>query len=86
MKEPGIKRSESLNGDPKFIEALADIAKQHLESGDRCSRQMPLRCPMCVSVRCQEQKVSSNPHVDRNWKRTGILIVDTEILLDTQGE
>ncbi|KAF8430148.1 hypothetical protein EV426DRAFT_580082 [Tirmania nivea] len=49
-------RSESLNGDPKFIEALADIAKRHLESGYRCSRQMPLRCPMCVSARCQEQK------------------------------
>lgn len=56
MKQPGIKRAESLNGDPKFIEALADIAKQHLESGDRCSRQMPLRCPMCVSARCEEQK------------------------------
>ncbi|RPB23034.1 ferrochelatase-domain-containing protein [Terfezia boudieri ATCC MYA-4762] len=57
MKQPGIKRTESLNGDPKFIEALADIAKQHLMSGDLCSRQMSLRCPMCVSARCQEQKV-----------------------------
>ena len=64
MKQPGIKRAESLNGDPKFIEALADIAKKHLESGDLCSRQMSLRCPMCVSARCQEQKVSSSPHAD----------------------
>ena len=58
MKQPGIKRAESLNGDPRFIEALADIVKRHLESGTRCSKQMPLRCPMCVNVRCEEQKVS----------------------------
>ena len=58
MKQPGIRRAESLNGDPLFIEALADIVKQHLESGARCSKQMPLRCPMCVSAKCEEQKVS----------------------------
>ncbi|KAF8475823.1 putative mitochondrial ferrochelatase [Kalaharituber pfeilii] len=55
-KQPGIKRAESLNGDPLFIEALADIAKMHLESGEKCSRQLALRCPMCVNLRCQEQK------------------------------
>ncbi|KAF2270237.1 ferrochelatase-domain-containing protein [Lojkania enalia] len=52
----GVKRIESLNGNPIFIEALADIAKAHLESGESCSPQMALRCPGCVSERCLEQK------------------------------
>ncbi|KAJ2974821.1 hypothetical protein NQ176_g5853 [Zarea fungicola] len=51
-----IKRAESLNGSPLFIEALADIAKQHLQSGDTCSKQMLLRCPGCKSERCAESK------------------------------
>lgn len=55
-KQPGIKRAESLNGDPMFIEALADIAHQHLKSGIKASSQLELRCPMCVSERCLEQK------------------------------
>ncbi|KAG0635488.1 hypothetical protein HOY80DRAFT_981769 [Tuber brumale] len=55
-KQPGIKRAESLNGDPLFIEALADIAKTHLESQGRTSIQMALRCPMCKSEKCAEQK------------------------------
>lgn len=54
--EEGIKRMESLNGDPKFIEALANIARQHLEENKRSSKQLSLRCPMCVSERCAEQK------------------------------
>lgn len=51
-----IKRSESLNGSPVFIQALADIAKAHLESGESCSLQMGLRCPGCKSERCAESK------------------------------
>ncbi|KAH6671671.1 mitochondrial ferrochelatase-like protein [Halenospora varia] len=51
-----IKRSESLNGHPVFIEALADIAKAHLDSGITCSKQMGLRCPGCKSERCAESK------------------------------
>ena len=52
----GIKRAESLNGSPIFIEALADIAKQHLDAGIACSQQMGLRCPGCKSEKCLEQK------------------------------
>ncbi|KAF1961926.1 ferrochelatase mitochondrial precursor [Byssothecium circinans] len=52
----GVKRVESLNGNPVFIEALADIAKKHLQSGVACSAQMTLRCPGCVSERCLAQK------------------------------
>lgn len=52
----GIKRAESLNGNPVFIQALADIAHAHLKSGVSCSRQMALRCPGCTSEKCLQQK------------------------------
>jgi protoporphyrin/coproporphyrin ferrochelatase len=51
-----IKRTESLNGSPIFIQALADIAKEHLDSGIACSKQMGLRCPGCKSEKCAESK------------------------------
>ena len=54
--QPGVKRAESLNGSPIFIQALADIARDHLWSGQSCSRQMGLRCQGCTSERCLEQK------------------------------
>lgn len=53
---PGVKRAESLNGSPIFIQALADLARDHLRSGESCSRQMGLRCQGCTSERCLEQK------------------------------
>jgi protoporphyrin/coproporphyrin ferrochelatase len=53
---PGLKRAESLNGNPTFIEALADIAREHLDSGVSCSKQMGLRCQGCTSERCLGQK------------------------------
>ncbi|KAL2220076.1 ferrochelatase [Thermoascus aurantiacus ATCC 26904] len=53
---PGVKRAESLNGSPIFIRALADIALEHLRKGEKCSRQMTLRCQGCKSERCLEQK------------------------------
>jgi protoporphyrin/coproporphyrin ferrochelatase len=56
LDDTGIKRSESLNGSPIFIEALADIALKHMQSGESCSKQMGLRCPGCTSERCLESK------------------------------
>lgn len=53
---PGVKRAESLNDSRVFIEALADVAVNHLRSGESCSRQMGLRCQGCKSERCLEQK------------------------------
>jgi len=53
---PGVKRAESLNDSPVFIQALADVAMKHLRSGESCSRQMGLRCQGCKSERCLEQK------------------------------
>lgn len=51
-----VKRADSLNGHPVFIQALADIAKTHLDSGVLCSKQMGLRCPGCKSERCAASK------------------------------
>lgn len=51
-----VKRADSLNGSPVFIEALADVAKEHLASGESCSPQMDIRCPSCKSERCAETK------------------------------
>lgn len=51
-----IKRADSLNDSPVFIEALADIAKAHLQGKEVCSKQMGLRCPGCTSERCAESK------------------------------
>lgn len=53
---PGVKRAESLNGNPVFIQGLADLAAEHLRSGESCSKQMTLRCQGCTSERCLEQK------------------------------
>ncbi len=50
------KRVESLNGSPVFIEALADLAKKHLEEGVMASKQLGLRCPGCVNAKCTESK------------------------------
>ena len=35
---------------------MADIVKSHLESKAVCSAQLPLRCPMCVNITCEEAK------------------------------
>jgi ferrochelatase len=51
-----VKRCDSLNGSPVFIQALADIAKAHLDSGINCSKQMGLRCPGCTNAKCAESK------------------------------
>ncbi|PBP18007.1 ferrochelatase precursor [Diplocarpon rosae] len=51
-----IKRAESLNDSPVFIQALADIAKEHLDSGEICSKQMGLRCPACTNAKCGASK------------------------------
>lgn len=54
--QEGIKRAESLNGSPVFIQALADIALDHLRHGPGCSTQLGLRCPACTNERCRGSK------------------------------
>ncbi|XP_031569990.1 ferrochelatase, mitochondrial-like [Actinia tenebrosa] len=58
-KEAGIehiRRADSLNDNPTFIQAMADIVLDHLHSNQPCSRQMTLRCPMCVNAVCGPAK------------------------------
>lgn len=47
-----IRRAASLNDNPIFIEAMADIVKTHIKSGISCPPQLSLRCPMCVNQTC----------------------------------
>ncbi|MCO5565531.1 hypothetical protein L7F22_019205 [Adiantum nelumboides] len=63
-----LKRAESLNDEPTFLRALAEIAASHLASCEgqssknepwaqgNTSRQMQLRCPGCVNAVCGESK------------------------------
>ncbi|XP_065063801.1 ferrochelatase, mitochondrial-like isoform X2 [Rhopilema esculentum] len=57
-KEVGanVRRSRSMNDNTLFIEAMADVVKTHLLSGDSSSKQLPLRCPMCINPKCKETK------------------------------
>ncbi|KAM8961476.1 ferrochelatase, mitochondrial [Pelodytes ibericus] len=51
-----IRRAESLNGNPLFSKALADLVISHIKSKEICSKQLNLRCPMCVNPVCGEAK------------------------------
>ncbi|XP_047200384.1 ferrochelatase, mitochondrial [Hippoglossus stenolepis] len=51
-----IRRAESLNGNPIFMRALADLVQSHLKSNESCSRQLTLRCPLCTNPTCGETK------------------------------
>ncbi|KAF4098982.1 hypothetical protein G5714_021012 [Onychostoma macrolepis] len=51
-----IRRAESLNGNPLFFRALADLVQSHLKSNKPCSRQLTLRCPLCVNPTCAQTK------------------------------
>ena len=51
-----IRRCESLNDNPIFVKALADIVKTHIDSNTLCTNQLPLRCPMCINTTCAPMK------------------------------
>jgi ferrochelatase len=44
-----IKRAESLNGSPIFIEGLAQLVSEHLKSGELFSKQYPFDCEIGIS-------------------------------------
>ncbi|KAI9090986.1 hypothetical protein DFS34DRAFT_643774 [Phlyctochytrium arcticum] len=52
----GFKRVESLNDDPLFINAMADLLKAHLSADKPVSTQLSLRCPLCENEKCGKQK------------------------------
>ncbi|XP_027623814.1 ferrochelatase, mitochondrial isoform X1 [Tupaia chinensis] len=51
-----IRRAESLNGNPLFSKALADLVLSHIQSNELCSKQLTLGCPLCVNPVCRETK------------------------------
>ncbi|XP_019496240.1 PREDICTED: ferrochelatase, mitochondrial isoform X2 [Hipposideros armiger] len=51
-----IRRAESLNGNPLFSKALADLVHSHIQSNELCSKQLILSCPLCVNPVCRETK------------------------------
>jgi ferrochelatase len=48
-----FKRAPAFNGDPVFQDALAQIALDHLRSGEACSSQYGFRCPGCTNPDCR---------------------------------
>ncbi|RKP27075.1 hypothetical protein SYNPS1DRAFT_13243 [Syncephalis pseudoplumigaleata] len=52
----GYKRAESLNDSPLFIDAMADIVKEHLRATPSVSKQWMLRCPGCKSDTCSKTR------------------------------
>jgi len=51
-----IRRSNAMNDNAIFIQAMADLVRSHIKSGDACSKQLGLRCPMCVNATCGQTK------------------------------
>lgn len=64
-------RSESLNDDPQFARALADIVAQHLKTEELHSSQYKLRCPSCSNSQCRNIinpiKYYRQPKLIRGW-------------------
>ncbi|KAG0038433.1 ferrochelatase hem15 [Podila clonocystis] len=54
----GLSRAESLNADPVFIDAMADIVKNHLKEAcsSPISKQFKVRCPGCTNETCQDTR------------------------------
>jgi ferrochelatase len=46
-------RAPSLNDDPTFVEALADIVANHLKGEELHGPQYRLRCPSCINPQCR---------------------------------
>ncbi|XP_035232942.1 ferrochelatase, mitochondrial-like [Stegodyphus dumicola] len=51
-----FRRVPAPNDHPSFIECLADIVKNHLNSEEICSQQLLLRCPLCAQATCDQTK------------------------------
>jgi protoporphyrin/coproporphyrin ferrochelatase len=46
-------RAPALNERPRFLDALAEIVRDHLASGEAHSTQYPLRCAGCTNPECR---------------------------------
>lgn len=47
------KRAPALNDRARFLDALADIVREHLASGEGFSSQYPMRCAGCTNPQCR---------------------------------
>jgi protoporphyrin/coproporphyrin ferrochelatase len=47
------RRAPALNDRPLFLDALADIVREHLASGEVFSTQYPMRCAGCTNSQCR---------------------------------
>ncbi len=50
----GFTRAPSMNGRPEFLDALAEIMLDHLQSGRAHSQQYRNKCPGCVNPSCRQ--------------------------------
>jgi protoporphyrin/coproporphyrin ferrochelatase len=48
------KRTPALNDRPRFIDALADIVREHLAQGRPCGPLYETRCPGCENPQCRQ--------------------------------
>ena len=51
-----IGRCPAPNDNPVFIEGMADIVQEHLQSGQRVSKQLMFRCPKCTNPNCSKTR------------------------------
>jgi len=52
LKIENIRRCPAPNIHPAFINGLAEIVKDHINSGETCSKQLMVRCPLCTKSVC----------------------------------
>jgi ferrochelatase len=48
-----FRRVPALNDRPAFVDAIADLVREHLSSGQVYSAKYPLRCPGCANPACR---------------------------------
>jgi ferrochelatase len=56
-RQVGIRRfhrTTALNDRPSFLDALADVVLEHLQSGELHTRQFGFKCPGCTNPACRE--------------------------------
>jgi ferrochelatase len=48
------QRAPAMNDRPRFLDALAEIVRDHLQSGAPYSTQYPMRCAGCTNPQCRK--------------------------------